>query len=252
MNYYFDDFTEENYRELLKLAKKKYELITYRQCDIDGKNILWRHDIDFSVHRAVKLARIEAEEGIKSTYFIHLHNENYNVFEKEIAIRIQEITELGHKIGVHFEPSFYSITLEETVEFEKYLKLEQGILEKFFHAEIEAFSFHNPDIGNWIEMKENEVGGMINTYAPFIREKFGYCSDSNGYWRFRRLKDVLESAEENNLQVLTHPEWWVLEVMAPRDRIKRCIEGRARNQENTYDKLLLKMNRQNVSNEQKL
>ena len=138
------------------------------------------------------------------------------------------------------------MSLEQTVEFERYLKIEKEILEKFFYAKIEAFSLHNPDIGNWIEMKENEVGGMINTYAPSIRGKFGYCSDSNGYWRFRRLKDVLENAEDNNLQVLTHPEWWVPEVMSPRERVARCIEGRAKKQQERYDEIMVTMKRKNI------
>ena len=57
MNYYFDDFTEDNYRQLIKLAKSNYNFIKYEDYNKKGKNLLWRHDIDFSVHRALKLAR---------------------------------------------------------------------------------------------------------------------------------------------------------------------------------------------------
>lgn len=246
MDYNFEDFTEDNYRKLLRLAKSHYHFITYEKFEEKGKNILWRHDIDFSVHRALKLAQIEAEENIISTYFIHLHNESYNAMELEVAKRIFEIIDLGHEIGVHFDPAFYSLMNKQMSQLEYYLSMEKEILEKIFNSEIKAFSFHNPDIGNWLKVEKNEIAGLINTYSPYIKEKYGYCSDSNGYWRFRRLADVLCEAQDEKLQVLTHPEWWVPESMSPRDRISRCIDGRAVNQHRWYDKLLKDMGRENI------
>lgn len=246
MDYYKEDFTEKNYRKLIKQAKVNYNFITYDALKSHGKNVLWRHDVDFSVHRAVKLAHIEAQEGVISTFFIHLHNESYNVLEMGVAKKIYEIIELGHDIGLHFDPNFYSLMNMEMSKLNNYLNMEKEILEKIFGVKIKAFSFHNPDVGNWLQVENTIVAGLINTYSADIKEKYSYCSDSNGYWRFRRLEDVLHDAKEEKLQVLTHPEWWVPEVMTPRERITRCIEGRARNQHEWYDKLLLEMGRENV------
>jgi hypothetical protein len=48
------------------------------------------------------------------------------------------------------------------------------------------------------------------------------------------------------IQVLTHPEWWQKEVMRPRQRIQRCIDGRAKKIAMLYDKLLQEWGRENV------
>jgi hypothetical protein len=66
-----------------------------------------RHDVDFSVHRSYALAKIEAEEGVHSTYFLWPHCKYYNLFEEEIVEIVDKIIELGHDIGLHFDYDFY-------------------------------------------------------------------------------------------------------------------------------------------------
>lgn len=246
MNYYFEDFTENEYRKLLKIVKANWRFINYPECKSAGKVCLWRHDLDFSVHRAYRLAQIEAEEGVCATYFIHLHSEFYNPLEREISNLIVEIDNLGHDLGLHFDPAFYGPRIQTSQDMLAFLRLERELLENMFQATVQAFSFHNPDVGNWLDMDQDEIGGMINTYGPYFKEHYGYCSDSNGYWRFRRLRDVLEAAEDEKLQVLTHPGWWVPKPMTPRARIARCINGRAAKTAMRYDRLLAEQGRENV------
>ena len=81
--YNFSDFTEKHYITLIKLAKKKY-LFEPFTTKTEEPHVLWRHDVDSSVHRALKLAKIEKKLGVKSTYFLRLHSEWYNLFEKEV------------------------------------------------------------------------------------------------------------------------------------------------------------------------
>ena len=49
------------------------------------------------------LAKIENELGVKATYFLKLHSEFYNLFEKSIFEKVLKIIEFGHNIGLHFE-----------------------------------------------------------------------------------------------------------------------------------------------------
>jgi len=247
MNYFFEDFTEKNYRSILRLAKKNYRFISFEQYKEEGKNILWRHDIDFSVHRAYKLANIEAEEKVCSTYFIHLHNDYYNALELEITNLIKSITDMGHEIGLHFDTSYYSLKSDNRKELEACLKLEKELLEAIFKKEIKVFSFHNPEgTEDWTKIGDEKIAQMINTYSEYFKNKYEYCSDSNGYWRHKRLKDVLEIAEEEKLQILTHPECWTPKVMSPNERFSRCIEGRAKKSHFKYEDMLKKFNRNNV------
>ena len=87
---------------------------------------------------------------------------------------------------------------------------------------------------------------MLHAGARSIRDGYAYVSDSNGYWRFERLAEVVAAGAHERLHVLTHPEWWQQQAMSPRERILRCIDGRGRAAEATYDALLADNGRVNV------
>ncbi len=241
--YYFNDFTRESYAAYIEIAKLNYEFITYPEVLEKDNFILWRHDVDFSMHVAAKLAEIEASKGVIATYFIYPHCEFYNLFEKEIFLLVKKIQRFGHNIGLHFDSHFYNISAAD--QLDTALQKEKRLLESFFDTEVKVFSFHNNNDFT-MSCEDWEYSGMINTYAKVFKEEIGYCSDSHGIWRFSRLKDVLENAEFNKLQILTHPEWWQEKEMAPRQRILRCIDGRAAKSIRYYDELLLKMGRPNI------
>jgi len=236
----FEDFTENNYRKILNKINNK--TIFYDEIDKYQSFTLWRHDIDFSVHRSVSLAIIENEENILSTYFLQLGSKFYNLFEQEIKEKIFKILELGHKIGLHFDPTQYDI--ESKKELEKYLKFEKNILEKLFDTQITVFSFHNPTT-DILKFEDFKYANMINTYAKYFSENVKYCSDSNGYWRFERLEDFLDRKYEK-IQVLTHPAWWQKETMSPFERIKRSVYGRCDKILKYYEESLRKHGRKNV------
>lgn len=65
-----EDFTEKNYRSLIKKAKKKFKFLFYGDKS-EVNHVLWRHDVDFSMHRALKLAEIERKVlDIKNFIFL--------------------------------------------------------------------------------------------------------------------------------------------------------------------------------------
>jgi hypothetical protein len=237
----YPQFTEAGYRELLRIARGRYRFGSFRDYrSAPAGTALWRHDLDFSVHRALALARIEAQEGVRSTHFVLLHSAFYNALEAEVAERIREIGSLGHDLGVHFDPRFY-----EGRDLDAALARERDLLETVFETEVSAFSLHNPEIAGWTDDRD-EIAGIVNAYGPYISAHYGYASDSNGYWRFTPLDEVLQSGSYERLHVLTHPEWWVPEPMSPRDRVSRAIDGRAQRQHARYDDVMNAMRRENV------
>jgi hypothetical protein len=242
--YHFADFTEDGYRRALIEAKRHYSFEPFGT-DADGPHVLWRHDVDISLHRALALARIEAEEGVRSTWFLYLRSEFYNLLEAPVLARARELLSLGHWLGLHFDASAHP-ELESEDELAAKLAAERDWLSGHLGHPVEAFSFHNPTIRG-IDFHSDRIAGMHNTYGRELNERYDYISDSNGYWRHRRLIDVLEAADEERLHVLTHPEWWQAEPMSPRDRVMRCIEGRARQVEANYDLLLETWDRENIA-----
>jgi hypothetical protein len=238
----YAQFTEDGYRELVRLAKERYSFASFRDFrDAPAGSVLWRHDLDFSVHRALALARIEAEQGVRATYFLLLHSAFYNALEGEVTARVRKILAADHELGLHFDPRFY-----ESRDLDAALARERALLEELFDPEVRAFSLHNPDVAGWDDGRD-EVAGMVNSYGTYLREHYGYASDSNGYWRFAPLHEVLASGEHDRLQVLTHPEWWVPEPMSPRDRVARAVDGRAARQKARYEEVMKAMGRQILS-----
>ena len=213
--------------------------------NVDYPAILWRHDVDCSVHRALALAKIENDLKITSTYFIHLHSTFYSALENTVAKKIREILMLGHYLGLHFDPVAFSYTEVDWIEK---ITLEKTVLENFFEVKIEAVSWHNPEFCGWLSADDHEICGMTNAYSRQIKEKFAYISDSNGYWRFEPIPSVIKSRKHERIQVLTHPCWWTKRPLSPRKRILRCARGRSQAVMLDYDNLLEKSGRENIDN----
>ena len=81
------DFTERRYAEILDYARTRYTFARFGSIP-EAPCLLWRHDVDMSVHRALALARLEKDRGTIATYFIRLRAEFYNVFEWPIRAMI--------------------------------------------------------------------------------------------------------------------------------------------------------------------
>jgi hypothetical protein len=244
----FAQFTEHGYRELLDAVKRRYRFASFPEAlgPVAGTPppVLWRHDVDVSVHRALALARIENGLGVKATYFFLFHSEFYNLLEGSVARRVKEILSLGHRPGLHFDLGYYG-PMAGAADLERRISQEATMFEQFFGVAPEAVSFHNPEEGNALQYDADRLAGLVNTYAGTLRSGFEYVSDSNGYWRFKNLMQV--AAEGGGpLHVLTHPEWYVESAMSPRERISRAIDGRAREIHRWYDAALKSMGRNNV------
>lgn len=238
------DFTVTHYRELISLAKKNYVFSKYGQIPWGKKFVLWRHDCDFSLNRAFALASIEAEEGITATYFVNPHCEFYNLYEKSQHRLVQKILALGHEIGLHFDTTFYETHNEMMLSDQ--IRGEAVVIEGLFGVKPSAFSFHNP-VAFHLGCEAESYGGLVNCYSRRFKEEVLYCSDSNGYWRFRRLWNVLSDQEDPCLQVLTHPGWWQDKPMPPRQRIFRSVYGRAEAAMGRNDALLNEYGRHNYA-----
>lgn len=243
---HLEDFTVEHYRQLLQLAGDSYDFSSYRQIPLGDRFVLWRHDCDVSLNRAVRLAEIEHAEGVQATYFVNLHSEFYNPLEKDQSRLIHQVLELGHELGLHFDHSYFGIsnwsTLEEQANYEK------EVLQRFFGTELSAVSFHNPQAVLAV-IDQETCAGLVNCYSRTFRDQVPYVSDSNGYWRFRRLKDVLVAAEDTCLQVLTHPVWWQDGPLSPWAKINRSVDGRLASTLSGYEGALKSDGRTNVGKE---
>jgi hypothetical protein len=222
----FDDFTEAAYADLVDAARERFAFEPFGTAR-ETPHVLWRHDVDVSVHRALALARIETRAGVRSTYLLSLHSAFYSLLEPEVAARAREIFALGHWPGLHFDLSVYA-GVDDEAELARRIDQERALLEDWIGHPVVALSFHNPDVVEVPAMRAERLAGLPNAFGAALATRYEYVSDSNGYWRFRRLEDVLADPDAEWLHVLTHPEWWPPEAMSPRARLERSAEGRAR------------------------
>jgi len=239
-----EDFTIGAYRRLLRLCLSSYTPASYGRIPWGERFVLWRHDCDYSLNRALALGRAEQEEGLKSTFFVNPHSEFYNLLERGQLEIVNELLRLGHEVALHFDGAFHATRSQEELHDQIYR--EAGLLEQFLGKRPTAFSFHNPSAFH-LSCEDDSYGGLVNCYSKRFKTQVPYCSDSNGYWRFRRLSEVLSDASDPCLQVLTHPGWWQSRIMPPRQRVFRCAVGRARATMRLYDQALEDWNRENFA-----
>jgi hypothetical protein len=65
-----------------------------------GRYLAIRHDIDYDMEKAVKMARLEYDNGISSTYFV-LPSAPYFRCSEVFARILDRIGSMGHEIGLH-------------------------------------------------------------------------------------------------------------------------------------------------------
>lgn len=234
------DFSLDDYVNLLKKLRSRFETKLFGE-NLDGSGIaIWRHDIDFSPHRALKIANANSEHDIRSVFYVQLSSRFYNVFEPAVLDKLKQIASLEHQVGLHYE---CDPGLENQIPK---LVWEADTLSNLLNRQVQTFSIHNPGVCPAPELEELNIEGLINGSASALRIKFEYCSDSNGVWRYRRLEDVLDDSSVEKLYALTHPVWWQGEGEKPRQKIERSVQARASRDLEYYDALLQSCGRPNT------
>jgi len=199
-----NNFTYRQYLNIInKFLDKNYKIIFYQNFKNSfKKKLIIRHDVDFSIEYAFKMAKIEKENSIKSNYFFMLSSPFYNLFSKDSQRMIEEISNFGHSVNLHFDASIYA----NLKNIKKYIKKEIIIFEKLIKKKCSIISFHRPS-KELLCLKKNLIG-FKHTYENNFFKKIGYVSDSSGYWKFGHPLEMKEFNENKSIQFLTHPIWW--------------------------------------------
>lgn len=198
-------FSSKHYREILNLLKdNSYHFLFYKDYRYNSqpnkKSVILRHDIDQSINAAYNMAQIENDLAVKSTYFVWITSPFYNIFDPSQTKLLKSILNLGHDIGLHFDPTAYP----ESDDIVEKLLSETSTLAKVINHEISSFSFHRPSKS--ILNKTLKIKGLLNSYDKIFFEEFKYISDSNHNWREGCVCNHLKN--NNQMHILTHPIWW--------------------------------------------
>lgn len=216
------DFTHENYATILDLLIKRGFIFSplrgyFSQGFHAQRLALLRHDVDYNAKRALAFALIEAERGVKATYYFRAPHFRRS-FNAEI---MKEIESLGHEVGYHYE----------TLDF---CKGDFDAAVQLFNLEVEEFRKHGFNIsticphGNPRIRKRNyKTNGDILSYDTSLLLRNGLLGDayesvdfddliyiSDVGVRFKSignakdLKRLLQKDPFMRMYFLIHPDYW--------------------------------------------
>ena len=193
------EFDLAHYRELLEAAKAG----GYRFAGFDAPpqagDLLLRHDVDLSLHAAVRLAEVEVEAGAWSTWFLMTRSVFYNLDSREGEHAVARLRELGGRIAHH--AVWPSVDLDERFE--------------------PVVAWHNPDP----EFMQAEIPGADNVMSARFFDPEHYRSDSNQHWRRGCPHTELAAGAFEWLQLLTHPEIWAFEGATMRESMESMLDA---------------------------
>ena len=214
------EFTLPSYKHMLStFMDMGYEFTDYSHVDAMKKQVVLRHDVDFSPAYALTIAQVENELGISATYFFLVRSTFYNILSPEVERIVREIRDLGHAIGLHFDAALYP---DDRAKAEAAAERECQILAQVAGSEIESISFHRP--ASHLVGLAGLFAGRLHTYDPKYVKEIGYCSDSRGEWRFGPPFETDAVREGRALHLLTHPIWWFSpERQSPVERVRRFL-----------------------------
>ena len=192
-------FTLSHYRELLEAAKGGgYRCAGFDRPPGEG-DLLLRHDVDLSLDAALRLAELEADTGVWSTWFLMTRSVFYNLGSSEGELAVARLRELGHRIAHH--AVWPHVDLDGRFE--------------------PTVAWHNPEP----EYMSAPIDGAVNVMAAPWFDPEHYRSDSNRRWRQGCPHEALASGSFSWLQLLIHPEIWVFEGQTMRETMESFLDA---------------------------
>lgn len=225
----------DEYKAILGRLRETGRLMSYQRALHMDSFIVLRHDVEFSLEKAVEMARIERECGVKATYFVQLESPAYNALT-DISIRqITEIAGMGHAIGLHYRevPSLP----RQTNEYRIWRQL--STLLNATGLKIASFSTHMPN--DKTEYHRYNVREAINAYGKPFFSRFGdpspepvlYISDSELRWNYG-YPDEETLRENRRIQILIHPYGWGQAQRTPAEVFADVAREKAAGIENCF------------------
>lgn len=218
------DFTLEKYQELCRVLLEKsaiYTVFDYLSKKPDGNVIILRHDVDRKIKNSLRMAQLEHQMGIRSSYYFRYPF----TFNPDV---IRKIHDLGHEIGYHYE--VFAKAKGDPKRAIALFEQELGSMRNI--CEIRTICMHGSPLSPydnrdlWKYYRFGDFG--ISGEAFLSLQKILYFSDTGRNWSFRNsLRDrmnsglhpvpaettndliqIVRSKKESGLYLTIHPERW--------------------------------------------
>jgi hypothetical protein len=219
------DFTLATYRNFIS-SLVSHDIYTVKQYILTRpvKGIVLRHDVDISAKKALRMAQIDHEMNVQSTYYFRYPK----TFDPDILIKIAE---MGHEVGYHYEvldktqgnlDDAMNLFRQELNLFREYVdvstvSMHGGVLTKYDNREI------------WKHTNFSDYGLIGEPYISIDYSKIHYFTDTGRDWSGKySVKDtvqkssphadtikntadliaLLEKSESELFVITIHPKRW--------------------------------------------
>lgn len=208
------EFSSDRYILLIKtLLEAGYHLGRFNQQEYRSPYLIIRHDVDLDLDAAARMAELEAEHNIFSTYFISMRSPFYNAYSEKNSTRIRKIHKLGHEVAVHI--NLVDVMAESFID----IKVMQQYY-PFINSNIATI--HHP--GSFEKVKDLLSFPIIErTYGQIYEGNAAYLSDSTGKWRYGYPLESSAFAKKKSIVLLTHPIWWMEKGSTPMDKLMSAL-----------------------------
>ncbi|WP_028830139.1 polysaccharide deacetylase family protein [Proteocatella sphenisci] len=213
------NFTYLDYTNMIKnILNGGYDICNYENIRASKKGVVLRHDVDFDLKKALEMAKLEYSIGVSSTYFVLISTDFYNICSKKSVAILNEIIEMNHDIGLHFDEQRYE--METIIGMKKEVLKEVSIIQKIINKPIKTISMHRP---SKLTLESNvHFEGLINSYSSYFFKDMKYISDSRMHWR-EDTEDVINCNNYNKIHILTHPFWYSNKIENTREKLTKFI-----------------------------
>ena len=249
------DFTLKIYRKLLERLKNSgYSFFTFEQyClgEVDGKFVILRHDVDLRAAHSLATARVEAELGIKASYYFRVVRQSN---KPEI---IKAIAALGHEIGYHYEDM--SLVKGNSSIAVDHFSAKLAYFRRFYP--VKTVCMHGSPTSKidnrslWKYYDYRDFGLIGEPYFDIDFTKVFYLTDTGRCWdgdkfsvrdkvdahfnvSYHSTNEVIHAANLKTLplqiMITTHPQRWTDNV------IEWFVELFMQNAKNTIKRLIVK------------
>ena len=187
------DFTFSVYKQLCTTILEHHTPMTVAEFIRNNSEdaAIIRHDVDKKPQNALLMAGIEKSLGIKSTYYFRTVPDSFD------ATVIEQIYDMGHEIGFHYE-----VLDKAKGDFETAIALFGHELEQF-PCKIETICMHgnpltpwdNRDL--WLSYDYKKFGILGEAYLSLDFSNIEYFSDTGRTWNDRYSVKDLTKRNEN-------------------------------------------------------
>lgn len=188
--------------------------------DISEPFYLLRHDVDLSPDAALVMAELEADLGVRASYFLFVSSPLYNLHSERYCQTPARLVDMGHEVGLHYDITVYNRGLNVGEAYEN----ERRALAALTGQPVKAIALHNPSLADGDPLRA--AAGVINAYTAIETHRLTYVSDSCGAWRDDSLKLLEQRELPRRLQLLIHPFFWAKEAGDRWERLEQFVDTR--------------------------